>query len=79
MLVIQPKIAFCKLLFLHQNQSLKLPEKIHEVQILSGSAWLTFSGKDIILRIQEVIAIPKTKHGAVISGISQEPLVFEIR
>ncbi len=79
MLVKNQNCSCCKLFALEHNQSLKLPQQVHELQVLSGSAWLTIAGQDIILNSQQVISIPKNKYGAVISAISQEPLLFELR
>ncbi|MBW4565386.1 MAG: hypothetical protein KME32_30745 [Mojavia pulchra JT2-VF2] len=67
------------LLTLNQNQSLRIPQLIDEVQVLSGGAWITVAGQDIILTNQEITSIPQSKDGAIISPISQEPLVFELR
>jgi hypothetical protein len=79
MLVKQQTISSSRLFTLQHNQSLRLPQQLQELQILSGAAWLTFAGQDIILNSQQILSIPKTKYGAVISAISQEPLVFELR
>ncbi|TAF11261.1 MAG: hypothetical protein EAZ77_00985 [Nostocales cyanobacterium] len=79
MLVNQYNISFPQLLTLEHNQSLRLAPQVHELQILSGCAWLTITGKDIILMNKEIASIPKTQYGAVISAISQEPLIVELR
>ncbi|HLP89526.1 MAG TPA: hypothetical protein VK184_13160 [Nostocaceae cyanobacterium] len=79
MLVKQQNISSSRLFTLQHNQSLRLPQQLHELQILSGSAWLTIAGQDIILNSQQVLSIPKSKYGAVISAISEEPLIFELQ
>ena len=79
MLVKQQNTLSSRLSILHYNQLLRLPQQLHELEVLSGCAWLTFAGQDIILGSQQVLSIPKSKYGAVISAISKEPLVFELR
>lgn len=78
MLVKNHNCPFFKLYQLAHNQSLRLPQPVHKLQVLSGSAWLTIAGQDIIINPQQIISIPKDKYGAVISAISQEPLIFEL-
>ncbi|MGE5659253.1 MAG: hypothetical protein ACM37W_21880 [Actinomycetota bacterium] len=47
------------------------------MQVLSGTAWITIDQKDIILRSGEKAELPSTKHFAVISALSQVPLILE--
>jgi hypothetical protein len=79
MLKPRQNVALPILITLKQNQSLRIPQLIDEVQVLSGGAWITVAGQDIILTNQEMTSIPHSKDGAIISPISQEPLVFELR
>ncbi|WP_414546096.1 hypothetical protein [Nostoc sp. CCY0012] len=67
------------LLTLKDNQSFRIPQFIDEVQVLSGCAWITVARQDIILTNQQMASIPHSRDGAIISSISQEPLVFELR
>ncbi|BAZ36646.1 hypothetical protein NIES4101_25650 (plasmid) [Calothrix sp. NIES-4101] len=64
---------------LNQNQSFRIPQLVNELQVLSGCAWITVAGQDIILTHQQMASIPHSRDGAIISSISQEPLVFELR
>jgi mannose-6-phosphate isomerase class I len=64
---------------LENNQVFKLPQAYREVQVLSGTAWITIDQKDLILKCGEKAAIPATHHNfAVISGLTKNPLIFKV-
>lgn len=63
---------------LENNQVFKLPQAYREVQVLSGTAWITVDQQDIILRCGEKTAIPSSNNFAVISALTKNPLIFEV-
>lgn len=67
------------LITLNRHQSFRIPQSVDELQVLSGDAWMTVAGRDIILTKQQIASIPYSKDGAIISSIGQQPLVFELR
>lgn len=49
------------------------------LHIVSGTAWVTMDGEDIVLGEGEEIRLSHGKYGAVISTANHEPLVYEIK
>jgi hypothetical protein len=48
------------------------------VRVISGCAWITLDGDDIVLCSGETVRLAPGKHPAVISGPSDRPVVYEI-
>ena len=63
---------------IENNQVLKLPKAYREVQVLSGTAWITVDGQDIILRSGEKVSLPSSNNFALISALTPLPLVLEV-
>lgn len=55
----------------------KLPKTVTTVRVLSGRAWVTLLGKDIILRQGESAVLKPGNDGAVVSSLSDVPLILE--
>ncbi|BCL38227.1 hypothetical protein [Nostoc sp. MS1] len=68
-----------RLITLTYNQSFRIPQSVDELEVLSGCAWITVAGQDIVLIKKQIASIPQSKDGVIISSVSQEPLVFELR
>jgi hypothetical protein len=66
-------------LVLYKGEVFHLPKANQKIHILSGCAWLTVAGRDIILPRGEKISLGQAKDFAVISALGQSPLVFEVR
>lgn len=49
-----------------------------EIYALSGIAWVTVAGKDIILNSQEKVLLSSQQDFAVISALGDVPLIVEI-
>jgi len=63
---------------IENNQVFKLPKAYREVQVLSGTAWITVERKDIVLRSGEKVYLPSSKNFALISALTKVPLMLEI-
>lgn len=63
---------------LENNQVFRLPKAYRNVQVLSGTAWITIDKQDIILRSGEKVSLPLSKNFAVISVLSKIPLILEV-
>jgi hypothetical protein len=48
------------------------------IRVVSGCAWITLDGDDIVLCGGQAIRLVPGKHPAVISGPSDHPVVYEI-
>jgi hypothetical protein len=65
-------------LMLYKNEIFHLPQTCWEIRVLSGCAWLTLAGRDIILTQGDQLSLAKNKDFALVSALGQNPLVFEI-
>ena len=48
------------------------------IHIIKGSAWLSFQGKDHVLRAGDAFSLHKDPYVAVISALGNTPLVYEL-
>jgi hypothetical protein len=48
------------------------------IRVLSGRAWITFDGDDILLEPGKQMLLPRNRFAAIISTIGSETLTFEI-
>jgi hypothetical protein len=48
------------------------------IRILSGSAWITFNGQDMVLRKGRNVYLPTTENAGLVSAIGHAPVLFEI-
>jgi hypothetical protein len=65
-------------IILMKNEVYRLPQNHREVQVLSGIAWITIDKQDIILHGLEKISLPPSKNFAVISALSNMPLIIAV-
>ncbi len=54
-----------------------LPKTVTAVRVLSGQAWVTLLGEDIILYQGESTLLKPGNDGAIVSSLSDSPLVLE--
>ncbi len=48
------------------------------IRVVSGCAWITLDGDDIVLCSGQAVRLVPGKHPAVISGPSDYPVIYEI-
>ncbi len=48
------------------------------IRVLSGRAWVTFGGEDVVVKCGEAVGLPAGEHQAVISSLDEHPVVFSI-
>lgn len=63
-------------LILHKGEVFRFPE-CRELHVLSGIAWITVKGEDIILTSQEKASFLSNKD-AIISALDKVPLILEV-
>lgn len=56
-----------------------LPARGQTLHMVSGRAWVTLDGQDLIALTGEHVTLTKSSDIAVISALGERPLVFEIR
>lgn len=79
MFSIQSKFTVPYRLTLYPNEVFRLPQAGHLVRVLSGIAWLTVAGEDIILTSNEAALLLPHQETAVISVLRNKPLILEVR
>jgi hypothetical protein len=65
-------------LVLLQGEVLRVPPTRGTLRVLSGTAWVSTDGEDILLRRDEFIDIARRSDPPVVSGIGRDPLFFEV-
>jgi hypothetical protein len=63
---------------LKKNQVFPIPSAYQELHILSGSAWLTVEGQDIILTTGEKVSLDSHQGLAILSTLGDKPLILEV-
>jgi hypothetical protein len=66
-------------LVLYKGEVFRLPQRFKEIQILSGRAWLTMNGKDILVEAGQKVSLATGKDIALISTVRDVPVVLEAR
>ncbi|MGA2642883.1 MAG: hypothetical protein ABSG21_18480 [Spirochaetia bacterium] len=62
-----------------QGEALRLPGSRMRVSVLSGTAWITQTGRDTLLPSGAFFELSAASDRAVISSIGSLPLCFEMR
>jgi len=55
----------------------RLPKKVAQLRVLSGNAWVTAYGKDLVIRQGESAMLIPGEHDAVVTALGNLPLVVE--
>lgn len=64
-------------LTLAQGETFRIPVACQELQVLSGVAWISVAGKDLILSAGETVSLEANNDIAVLSALGEEPLWLE--
>lgn len=74
-----PDIPFTRLL-LRSGETCRIGRGFRRVRVLSGSAWITCNGQDILVPSGECGKLPEPRRDwPVMSSIGGEPLAVELR
>lgn len=65
---------------LQKGQTCRVPSACRELQVVSGTAWITVDGYDIILNSGEKVSVASDsdKDGAVVSALGNNPLTLQV-
>jgi hypothetical protein len=63
---------------LEKEQVFPIPSAYQELLILSGIAWLTVAGQDIILTTGEKVSLDSNQGLAILSTLGDKPLILEV-
>lgn len=64
-------------LTLNPGEIFRIPVVCKELQIVSGVAWISVAGKDIILNAGETVSLADSDEVAILSALGDEPLSLE--
>lgn len=66
-------------LILYNREVYRLRRSDKQIQVLSGIAWVTISGEDLVLTQGEQISFRPQRHiPAIVSPLGRDPLVIEV-
>jgi hypothetical protein len=63
---------------LQKGKEFRVPLECRELHLLSGVAWLTVNGEDIILKSGETVLLQSNKGLAILSVLGNMPLTLEV-
>jgi hypothetical protein len=63
---------------LEKGEVFRVPSVGQELHVLSGIAWVSVAGQDIIVRSGEKTLLDSNQHSAVISPLGNLPLTVEV-
>ncbi len=66
-------------LVLLRTEALSVPERIKRLRVLSGNAWISLDGRDLILAAGNTFELPALKRPAVVSAAGCAAVLFELR
>jgi hypothetical protein len=64
---------------LKKGEVFRVPSECKELQVLSGVAWITLGGQDIILSSGQTASLESNKGFAILSVLGKAPLTLEVR
>lgn len=71
--------ARCALRFaLYSGELLRIPRDRQHLHVLSGTAWISVAGKDMVASPGNGAKLVRTQYPALVSALGGQPLLFEI-
>jgi len=61
-----------------QGEVLRVPPTHGTLRVLSGTAWVSVDGKDVLLSRGEFVNVGGRADRPVVSGLGRDPLLFEV-
>jgi hypothetical protein len=65
-------------LLLRRAEVCRVEPRFRWVRVLSGTAWITGSGEDIVVSAGDMRALPQSRDRLVLSPVGLEPLAVEL-
>jgi|SRR5690606_32876581 hypothetical protein len=73
-----PAAPLTERLTVKANEHYTISSPITSIRVLSGSAWISYLGKDIVLKRDETLEIETSRDIAVITSLSHKPVELEL-
>ncbi len=65
-------------LALYPGELLRIPRARKHLHVLAGTAWISRAGRDTIASRGACVQLAGTRDAALVSGIGNKPLLFEV-
>jgi len=75
---IVPAAPLIERINLTENQHLTLSHKVNFVRVLNGSAWISYQGKDIVLKSGEMLELEPGRDITIVSALGHKPVELEV-
>lgn len=59
-----------------EQQSMTIPADVQCLQVVSGGAWISYHGRDIILRPGDVFEFDGSRYPAVVTALNHRPVTL---
>jgi len=63
---------------LYPGELLKIPRSSRRLQVLSGVAWISAAARDDVAAQGSCVDLPRSRHPALVSGLSGQPLLVAV-
>ena len=63
---------------LYAGELFRIPRDRLHLHVLSGTAWISVEGNDMVVLPGSCAKLVRTRHPALVSGLCGQPLLFEI-
>jgi hypothetical protein len=73
-----PAAPLIERISLKKNQHLTLSRKANFVRVLSGSAWISYLGKDIVLKQHDMLELKPGRDIAIVTPLGQKSVELEV-
>ena len=64
---------------LHADELHHIATSYRQLRVISGHAWLIQAGRDITLVSGELVQLVPDRHGALLTTLGQQPVIFELQ
>jgi hypothetical protein len=66
-------------LVIYSGEVFRLPAECRGLRVVSGKAWVTFDGRDIVMNRGERTVLGEHGHPALVSALGRKPVILEVR
>lgn len=63
---------------LYSGELLRIPRDKRHLHVLSGTAWITAAGRDMVASPGSCSKLGRIRHPALVSALGVRPLLFEV-
>lgn len=73
-----PRCTFTQRVTLRRGEIYPITMCYHTLQVISGVAWLTQLGEDIVVEAGQFLLVAPGRESALVSALSREAVTFEL-